>query len=84
MLTALLYLLIFGHVLDDHVQVHGVGYTILIPGLVMMQVLQNAFAEFIVQSDPGEDHRLHGLRAAAADPIRRLFAAYVLAAVLGA
>jgi len=44
-LTALLYLLIFGHVLDEHVQVHGVHYTsFLIPGLVMMQVLQNAFA----------------------------------------
>lgn len=44
-LTALLYLLIFGHVLDDHVQVHGVAYTgFLVPGLVMMQVLQNAFA----------------------------------------
>ena len=44
-LTALLYLLIFGHVLDDHVLVHGVRYTsFLIPGLVMMQVLQNAFA----------------------------------------
>jgi ABC-2 type transport system permease protein len=44
-LTAMLYLLIFGHVLEDHVQVHGVGYTsFLIPGLVMMQVLQNAFA----------------------------------------
>jgi ABC-2 type transport system permease protein len=44
-LTALLYLLIFGHVLDEHVQVHGIRYTsFLIPGLVMMQVLQNAFA----------------------------------------
>lgn len=44
-LTALLYLLIFGHVLDEHVTVHGVPYTgFLIPGLVMMQVLQNAFA----------------------------------------
>jgi ABC-2 type transport system permease protein len=44
-LTALLYLLIFGHVLDEHVLVHGVRYTsFLIPGLVMMQVLQNAFA----------------------------------------
>jgi len=44
-LTALLYLLIFGHVLDDHVQVHGVRYTsFLVPGLVIMQVLQNAFA----------------------------------------
>jgi len=44
-LTAMLYLMIFGHVLEDHVRVHGVGYTsFLIPGLVMMQVLQNAFA----------------------------------------
>jgi len=45
-LTAVLYLLIFGHVLDEHVQVYpGVGYTsFLIPGLVMMSVLQNSFA----------------------------------------
>ena len=45
-LTSLLYLLIFGHVLEDHVEVFpGVGYTsFLIPGLVMMGVLQNAFA----------------------------------------
>jgi len=45
-LTAVLYLLIFGHVLEDHVTVfESVGYTsFLIPGLVMMSVLQNAFA----------------------------------------
>jgi ABC-2 type transport system permease protein len=45
-LTALLYLLIFSHVLKDHVQVYpGVSYTsFLIPGLAMMSVLQNAFA----------------------------------------
>jgi len=45
-LTAVLYLLIFGHVLEDHVKVYDqVGYTsFLIPGLVMMSVLQNAFA----------------------------------------
>jgi ABC-2 type transport system permease protein len=45
-LTAVLYLLIFGHVLEEHVQVYpGVAYTsFLIPGLVMMSVLQNAFA----------------------------------------
>ncbi len=45
-LTAVLYLLIFGHVLDDHVEAFpGLGYTsFLIPGLVMMSVLQNAFA----------------------------------------
>jgi len=45
-LTAVLYLLIFGHVLEDHVKVYDqVGYTsFLIPGLVMMSVLQNSFA----------------------------------------
>ena len=45
-LTALLYLVIFSHVLDEHVEVYAqVRYTaFLIPGLVMMSVLQNAFA----------------------------------------
>lgn len=44
-LTALLYLMIFSHVLDQHVRVHGMPYSsFLIPGLIMMQVLQNAFA----------------------------------------
>ena len=45
-LTAVLYLLIFGHVLEDHVKAYDViGYTrFLIPGLVMMSLLQNAFA----------------------------------------
>jgi ABC-2 type transport system permease protein len=39
-------MLIFGHVLEDHVKVYGqVSYTaFLVPGLVMMSVLQNAFA----------------------------------------
>ncbi|MFC0167491.1 ABC transporter permease [Pseudoduganella danionis] len=45
-LTAMLYLLIFGHVLEGRVTVYSdVSYTaFLIPGLVMMSVLQNAFA----------------------------------------
>jgi ABC-2 type transport system permease protein len=45
-LTAVLYMLIFGHVLEDHVKVYDkVSYTaFLVPGLVMMSVLQNAFA----------------------------------------
>ena len=45
-LTAVLYLMIFGHVLQDHVEAFpGVGYvSFLLPGLVMMSVLQNAFA----------------------------------------
>ncbi len=45
-LTAMLYLLIFGHVLEGRVNMlENVSYTaFLIPGLVMMSVLQNAFA----------------------------------------
>jgi ABC-2 type transport system permease protein len=45
-LTALLYLVIFGHALAGRLQVYeGVPYTsFLVPGLVMMSVLQNAFA----------------------------------------
>ncbi|ALD91730.1 ABC transporter [Cupriavidus gilardii CR3] len=45
-LTAILYLLIFGHVLEDRVQVYDqISYTaFLVPGLVMMSILQNAFA----------------------------------------
>jgi ABC-2 type transport system permease protein len=45
-LTSLLYLVIFGQVLEGRVQVfEGVRYTaFLVPGLVMMSVLQNAFA----------------------------------------
>ena len=46
MITALLYLLIFSHVLEGRVQVYDdVPYTaFLIPGLIMMSLLQNAFA----------------------------------------
>ena len=46
-ITALLYLLIFSHVLESNVRVYDgkVSYTaFLIPGLVMMSVLQNSFA----------------------------------------
>ena len=45
-ITAVLYLMIFGHVLEGRLEVYpGIGYTsFLIPGLVMMSVLQNAFA----------------------------------------
>ena len=49
-LTSLLYMLIFGHALSDYVQVYpGVAYSaFLVPGLVMMTLMQNAF-------DTGED-----------------------------
>jgi ABC-2 type transport system permease protein len=45
-LTALLYLVVFAHALQDRVRVYeSVSYTeFLVPGLVMMSVLQNAFA----------------------------------------
>ncbi|HEY8906747.1 MAG TPA: metal-dependent hydrolase, partial [Rhodoferax sp.] len=44
-LTAMLYMLIFGHALESHVKVYGVSYTaFLVPGLAMMSLLQNAFA----------------------------------------
>lgn len=45
-LTTLLYLMIFAQALDRHVQVFaGVSYgAFLVPGLVMMSILQNAFA----------------------------------------
>ncbi len=45
-LTAVLYMLIFGHVLEGNVKVYNqLSYTaFLVPGLVMMSVLQNAFA----------------------------------------
>lgn len=44
--TALLYFLVFSHVLEEHVRVYqNVSYTaFLIPGLIMMSVIQNAFA----------------------------------------
>jgi len=45
-LTTLLYLVIFGHALEGRLEVYpGMRYTaFLVPGLVMMSVLQNAFA----------------------------------------
>ena len=45
-LTAVMYLLIFGHVLENHVKVYDrISYTaFLVPGLVMMTVLQNSFS----------------------------------------
>lgn len=44
-MTSLMYLLVFGQVLGGRVNVGGVSYiAFLIPGLVMMSILQNAFA----------------------------------------
>lgn len=82
-LTSLLYLLIFSHVLAEHVQVYpGVAYTVfLIPGLVMMAMLQNAFANSsssLIQS------RVTGnivFVLLAPLSYREIFLAYVLASI---
>lgn len=82
-LTALLYLLIFGHVMEGRVQVYAdVSYTaFLVPGLVMMSVLQNSFANAsssIIQS------KITGNIVFVLLPplsYAEFFAAYVLAAV---
>ncbi len=83
-LTALLYLLIFSHVLEEHVRVYdSISYTaFLVPGLVMMSVLQNAFANSsssLIQSKVTGNIIFMLL-----PPIsyRQFFAAYVLAAMV--
>ncbi len=45
-ITALLYLVVFGQVMEGRVEIYpGVGYMqFLVPGLIMMSVIQNAFA----------------------------------------
>ncbi|MCF6212133.1 MAG: ABC transporter permease [Gammaproteobacteria bacterium] len=84
MVTALLYLLVFGQVLEAHIEVYaGVSYSaFLIPGLMMMSIIQNAFANSsssIIQS------KMTGnLVFVLLAPISSLefFAAFVLAAVV--
>ncbi len=83
-LTAMLYLLIFGHVLEEHVHVYpGVGYTaFLVPGLVMMSVLQNAFAN--ASSSLIQSKITGNLVFVMLTPLSHweIFSAYVLAAVV--
>ena len=82
-LSALLYLVIFAQALGGHVRVfEGVPYTaFLVPGLVMMSILQNAFANSassLIQS------KITGnLVFVLVTPISHLefFGAYVLASV---
>jgi len=83
-LSALLYLLIFSHALESRVQVFpGVAYTsFLIPGLAMMSLLQNAFANSsssLIQSKVTGNIIFVLLTPLA--PIE-IFAAYVLAAAV--
>lgn len=82
--TALLYLLIFSHVLGDRVQVYdALPYTsFLIPGLMMMSMLQNSFANpssSLIQS------RITGnLVFILLPPLshREIFLAYLLAGII--
>jgi len=83
-LTAALFLFIFGHVLEGRVRMYGsVPYTaFLVPGLVMMSLLQNAFANSsssLIQS------KITGnIIFVLLPPLSyaEFFAAYVLAAVV--
>jgi len=83
-MTAMLYLLVFAHVLEDRVRMYdSVPYTaFLIPGLMMMSMLQNAFANpssSLIQS------RITGnLVFVLLPPLSHyeFFSAYVIAAVL--
>lgn len=83
-LNAVLFMLIFSHVLDRHVTVYGdIAYTsFLVPGLMMMSVLQNAFANSsssLIQS------KITGnIIFVLLPPLsyREFFAAYVIASVL--
>jgi ABC-2 type transport system permease protein len=83
-LTSLLYLVIFGQVLEGRVQVFdGVRYTsFLVPGLVMMSVLQNAFANS--SSSLIQSKIMGNLIFVLLPPLShwQLYAAYVVAAVV--
>jgi ABC-2 type transport system permease protein len=83
-LTAILYLVIFGHALEGRAGAFaGVGYaSFLVPGLVMMSVLQNAFANS--SSSLMQSKMTGNIVFVLLPPISYLefFAAYVLAAVV--
>ncbi|MBV1774516.1 ABC transporter permease [Burkholderiaceae bacterium DAT-1] len=83
-LTAMLYLLIFSHVLDQHVEaLPGVRYSaFLIPGLAMMSMLQNAFAN--TSSSLIQSKITGNIVYVLLPPLSHLefFSAYVLAAVV--
>lgn len=82
-LTASLYLLIFSHALERQVRVYdSISYTaFLVPGLIMMSVLQNAFAN--TSSSLIQGKVAGSIVFVLLPPIsyREFFAAYVLAAV---
>jgi ABC-2 type transport system permease protein len=82
--TALLYLLVFGQALEAHVEVYeGVAYSaFLIPGLMMMSIIQNAFANS--SSSLIQSKMTGNLVFVLLSPISSLefFLAFVLAAVV--
>jgi ABC-2 type transport system permease protein len=83
-LSTLLYLLIFSHVLEERVQAYpGITYTVfLIPGLVIMAMLQNAFANSsssLIQSTVSGNHIFMLLSPLS---YQEIFTAYVLASVV--
>jgi len=83
-LTALLYLVIFGHALEGRLAAFsGIDYaSFLVPGLVMMSVLQNAFAN---SSSSLMQSKITGnIVFVLLPPIsyHEFFAAYVLAAIV--
>jgi ABC-2 type transport system permease protein len=84
MVSTLLYLLVFAHVLADRVQVfEHVTYTaFLVPGLVMMSVLQNAFANS--SSSLMQSKMTGNIIFILLPPLTytEIFTAYVLAAVV--
>jgi ABC-2 type transport system permease protein len=82
-LTALLYLLVFAHTLRGHVEAYpGIEYTaFLVPGLAMMAILQNAFAN---SSSSLMQSKMQGnIVFVLLPPLshREFFLAYLLAAV---
>ena len=81
-LTAILYLMIFGHVLEGREMYGRLTYTaFLIPGLVMMSLLQNAFAN--TSSSVIQSKVTGNLVFVLLAPLSHIefYAAYVLAAV---
>lgn len=83
-LTSVLYLLVFGHMLDTRVEPFaGVHYSsFLIPGLVMMSILQNSFANS--SSSLIQSKIMGNLVFLLLPPLSALqfFGAYILASVL--
>ena len=83
-LTALLFLVVFSYALEGRVRMYGsIAYTdFLVPGLVMMSVLQNAFANS--SSSLVQSKMTGNIVFILLPPISyfEFFAAYVLASVL--